>query len=471
MTDCYTCNLFMTSMNLNKKTAVIYISNMSEDVWPFISAMSSSYERESEIQENARLSEHDLYNFFGCDNCLIILPISPDPHFYQYFKSSSKNQNFTVIPTKIHTGEISKDILNDIEIMDEIERFASHYSKVKFLSYTASEQFIKLSSIIQDKYKNIILAESPNEADSWVVDFYGSKSGIRQLSQQFKADEPDFKMADGLISVGTKNSAKIAANMYIKNGGIVLKTNKGHSGAGILIYKPDDLSRNYNECEKSILQSLSREKYWQKFPIILEKYIEPNNHIGWAYPNIEFKIHKKGRIEMLYYCICRITDRGVFKGIEIHENVLPDKISAQLIDTGYFIGEKYAEEGYRGYFDVDFITAKNNTLFVAESNIRRTGGTHVYYLAKALYGDNFMHDIYTLSNNLYSLKTKTGINSENLFSILEPVMFNRRKMEGCVITGTSLLAQKAYGFVIFGRTALRAHKIEEEMEKLLNRSA
>ncbi len=458
-------------MNLTKRTAVIYISNMSEDVWPFISAMSSSYERESEIQENARLSEHDLYNFFGCDDYLIILPRSPDPHFYQYFKSLSQNKNFKVVATKIHTGEINKDILNDIEIMDEIKKIALNYFKVKLISYTTSQQFIKLSSNLQNKYKNIVLAESPSEANSWIVDFYGSKSGIRQLSQQFNADEPDFKMAEGLITVGIENTAKIAANLYIKNGGIVIKTNKGHSGAGILIYKPDELPQSYDLCEKSILQSLSNEKYWQEFPIILEKYIEPNNQIGWGYPNIEFKIRQNGRIEMLYYCTCRITDKGVFKGIEIHEKVLPDKISAQLIDTGFFIGEKYAKQGYKGYFDIDFITAKNNNLFVTESNIRRTGGTHVYFVAKALYGDNFMQEIYVLSNNLYDIKTKTAIESEELFSILEPIMFNKSKMEGCVITGTSLLAQKAFGYVIFGRTALRSHKIEAEMERLLSRFA
>lgn len=444
---------------------------MSEDVWAFISAMSSSYERESEIQENARLSEHDLFNFFGYDDCLIILPRSPDPHFYQYFMQMSKNQNFTVMQTKIHTGEINKDILNDTEIMEEIKRIALNYGKVKLISYTTSQQFIKLSSNLQNKYKNIALSESPSEANSWIVDFYGSKSGIRQLSQQFNADEPDFKMADGLISVGIENTAKIAANLYIKNGGIVIKTNKGHSGAGILIYKPDELPQSYDLCEKFIYQNLAKEKYWREFPIILEKYIEPNNQIGWGYPNIEFKIHQNGRIEMLYYCTCRITDKGVFKGIEIHENVLPDKISAQLIDTGFFIGEKYSKQGYKGYFDVDFIAAKSNNLFVTESNIRRTGGTHVYFLAKALYGDNFMQEIYVLSNNLYDIKTKTAIASEELFSILEPVMFNKSKMEGCVVTGTSLLAQKALGYVIFGRSALRARKIEEEMERLLSRFA
>lgn len=459
----------MPSINLTKKTAVIYISNMSEDVWAFISSMSSSYERESEIQENTRLSEHDLFNFFGYDDCLMILPRSPDPLFYQYFIQMSKNQNFTVMQTKIHTGEINKDILNDAEIMDEIKRIALSYAKVKLISYTSSQQFIKLSSNLQNKYNNIVLSEAPSEANSWIVDFYGSKSGIRQLSQQFNADEPDFKMADGLISVGIENTAKIAANLYIKNGGIVIKTNKGHSGAGILIYKPDELPPSYDRCEKLIYQSLTKEKYWQEFPIILEKYIEPNNQIGWSYPNIEFKIHQNGRIEMLYYCTCRITDKGIFKGIEIHEKVLPDKISAQLIDTGFFIGEQFSRQGYKGYFDVDFITAKNNNLFVTESNIRRTGGTHVYYLAKALYGDNFMHDIYSLSNNLYDIKPKKSISSEQLFSLLEPVMFNKRKMEGCVITGTSLLAQKAFGYVIFGRTALRARKIEEEMERLLSR--
>src|SRR3989338_11428968 len=127
LSDCYTKSSLLNNvydylglqlclMNSKKSTAVIYISNMSEDVWSFISSMSSSYERESEIQENARLSEHDLFNFFGYDDCLIILPRSPDPVFYQYFMQMSKNQSFKVMQTKIHTGEINKDILNDVDI-------------------------------------------------------------------------------------------------------------------------------------------------------------------------------------------------------------------------------------------------------------------------------------------------------------------------------------------------------------------
>ena len=54
--------------------------------------------------------------------------------------------------------------------------FWDSYKKGFFGSY-------KIFSCCKSKNKNIVTPESPTEADSWVVDFYGSKSGIRQLSQ------------------------------------------------------------------------------------------------------------------------------------------------------------------------------------------------------------------------------------------------------------------------------------------------
>ncbi|MCJ7740454.1 hypothetical protein MUP32_04015 [Candidatus Microgenomates bacterium] len=449
-----------------KPSATIYVSNMSEDVWPFISAMSSSYKREMEIQENLRLSEHDLFSFAGKNNCLMILPSYPSNDYLKYVKNFFQNPNFKITATKIHTGEISKDILYDKEVLEDIDHFIKGCAKVNLVSYCISRQFLTLGAFLKAKYPNIYFSESPDEADSWTVDFYGSKSGIRQLSQQSEADEPDFKMAEGLISFGTENTAKIAAKMYTTNGGVVIKTNKGHSGAGLLIFRPGDLSRNCSDCEKTILKKLNEEKYWVLFPIVLEKYIEPKFSIGGGYPNVEFKIHKNGKVEFLYYCACRLTREGVFKGIEIHNDVLSDHVSAQIVDTGFFVGEKLAREGYRGYFDVDFIAAKNGNLYVAESNTRRTGGTHVYYLAQALFGKDFMYETYTLSNNIYKINTKRRFDSAQLFSLLNPVLFDKKKQEGLVITGTSLLAQNSFGYVIFGKNKQRALKIEMEMEKL-----
>lgn len=440
---------------------------MSEDVWPFISAMSSSYDREIEIQENLRLSEHDLFSFAGKTNTLMILPKYPSKDYVNYVQSFFEAKNFKIVATKIHTGEICKDILHDKEILESIDRIYKKSTKVNLISYCISRQFLDLVKNLRLKYKDIITSESPEEANSWTVDFFGSKSGIRQLSQQSEADEPDFKMANGLISFGVENTAKIAAKMYLKNGGVVLKTNKGHSGAGLLIFRNLDLPHSYSACEKTILEKLKKEKYWKLFPIVLEKYIEPNYSIGGGFPNAEYKVHRNGKVEFLYFCSLRVTKQGVFKGVEIHNDALSDQVAAQIVDTGFFVGEKLSKEGYRGYFDIDFIAARNSSIYVTETNTRRTGGTHVYYLANRLFGKDFMYATYTISNNIYTLRGKSIMTSSDLYTVLKSVLFDKKKSEGLVITGTSLLEQNSFGYVIFGKTKLRALKIEKDMEKLL----
>ena len=163
----------------------------------------------------------------------------------------------------------------------------------------------------------------------------------------------------------------------------------------------------------------------------------------------------------------RVTDKGVFKGIEIHNDVLSDQVAAQIVDTGFFVGEKLAQQGYRGYFDIDFIAAKNGNIYVTESNTRRTGGTHVYYLAQDLFGKDFMYETYALSANIYQIKSNSRLDSSRLFSLLYPLLFDRKRKEGLVITGTSLLEQNGFGYVIFGKNKLRALKIENEMERLI----
>ena len=50
----------------------VYIFNMSEDVWPFISAMSYSGAKKSEIEENELLCDRDLFSCADEDNVLFI---------------------------------------------------------------------------------------------------------------------------------------------------------------------------------------------------------------------------------------------------------------------------------------------------------------------------------------------------------------------------------------------------------------
>jgi len=452
-----------------KLEKVVYIFNLSEDVWPFISAMSDTHERQFEIDWNANLAERDLISISEENQAILISPRTIRDSFLQYYEKVFPGKHIRVLVPKTHTGEICEDIVNDDVLIKQLVEAANSVKKLTLISYSSSPQFFHLVSVLQKAGITVYTPESPDVSSAWTVNFFGSKSGIRQLAQKSGAMEPDFKIADGLICASIYDAAMIAANKYIKQDSVVIKTNKGHSGAGVLIFRPGDLPKEYKACEQAIHKILQQEGYWEKFPIVIEDFINVNPAVGGGFPNVEFKIQKGGKIDYLYYCAMRVDKDGVYKGQEIHESVLSERVAARVIDTGFFIGEQYAQAGYRGYFDVDFAAAKNGEMYVTESNARRTGGTHMYKAALELIGKDFMTDSYTLSNNDYSLPENLKPSFDQVLDVLTPVLFDKKTKEGVVLASSNLLEQSKFAYIVFGKSEKRSLEIEVRMEELLKK--
>lgn len=448
--------------------ATVYIFNMSEDVWPFISAMSDAHVRANEIDENADLGDHTLFGFAQDDNLLYIGPKKISDEFLQYYTGLFGLKNVRAIRPRVHTGVICDDILRDERVMQEIINAANGAKKVNLVSYTTSHPFLRLAAELEKRGITVMTPESPKEEDAWTANFFGSKSGIRQLAQRSQAKEPDFVMADGLIVMGIDDAARIAAKKYIKEHGVVIKTNKGHSGAGVLIFRQGDLPEEFLACEEAIIAILKKDKYWSMFPIIIESYISIAPTIGGGAPNVEFRITKSGRIEFLFYGGMRVTKEGVFQGMEVGNDSLNDQLSTQLMDTGFFIAEQYRAAGYKGYFDVDYVPSKSGTLYVTESNVRRTGGTHIYHVAAKLFGKDFMYDTYILFQSTYRIAGDGSLSFASAKKILEPILYDTAKKEGLIITSeNSLQNRRVLEYMIFGKSKKRAYEIEQELEKLL----
>jgi len=452
---------------VKKHEKVVYIFNLSEDVWPFIAAMSDPHERQFEIDWNANLAERDLISIAEENEAIFVSPRPIHESFMKYYQNVFGDKHIEILVPKTHTGEICEDILRDDSIINRLIEAANTVRKLTLISYSASPQFFHLVDVLQNKGITIYTPESPDVSSAWTVNFFGSKSGIRQLAQKSGALEPDFKIADGLICSSTYDAAMIAANKYIKEDGVVIKTNKGHSGMGVLIFRPGDLPKEYKACEKAIHTILQKDSYWEKFPIVIEDLLNINATVGGGYPNVEFKIQKSGKIEFLYHCGLRVDTKGVYKGQELHESVITDRVTARIIDTGFFIGEQYAAAGYRGYFDVDFVAAKNGEIYVTESNARRTGGTHMYKAAEQLIGKEFMTDSYTLSNNDYELPNGIKLSFDKVLEILAPILFNPKTKEGVVLASSNLLEQGKFAYIIFGKNEKRSLEIEAKMIRLL----
>ena len=384
----------------NKKyERVVYVSNLSEDVWPFIQAITNNTERAHEIEENANLADRELFAVSDETDLIFITPKPFQPDFLEYYRELMGVRKLEVLSPRQHSGLTSEDVVQDTELFEKIVEFANGVKKLTLLSYSTSFQFLNLVAKLRDRGITVYTPETPEQEDAWTVNFYGSKSGIRQLGQKSVAEEPDFMMADGLVCAGIIDAARIAAKKYLKEDGVVIKTNKGHSGAGVLIFREGELPNEYHACEAAILEVLKKDEYWDRFPIVIEDLINVNLAVGGGFPNVEFKVRKSGEVEVLYFCGLRVDKNGVFHGVEMHEDVLSDRVEARVTDMGFFVGEQYARDGYRGYYDVDLVAAKNGDIYVSESNTRRTGGTHAYKTALKLIGRDFMSDSYTLSDN------------------------------------------------------------------------
>jgi hypothetical protein len=448
-------------------TNTIYIANMSEDVWPFIAAMSDREKQKSEIEENADLADRDLFSFCKEDNMIFILPRPVDQTFLDYYTSLFGKKNFKIIIPKKHSGNICEDILKDQDIIDAITKAANGSKRLTITSYATSQPFLTLVRTLRSLGLVVFTPDSPEEEDSWTVNFYGSKSGIRQLAQQGRAAEPDLVMPDGIVVSGIIDASRIAANKYIKEHGVVIKTNKGHSGAGVLILRSDELPYEYEACQNQILEMLKKDKYWGIFPIVVESLISVSQTVGGGYPSVEYQVQKNGHVEFLYYGGMRVTRDGVFRGMEINNEVISDQVAARLIDTGFFIGEQYRANGYHGFFDVDFVAAKNGQLYVTESNVRRTGGTHVFETAVKLFGKDFLYLTHIVSNNGYELPEGKSFTFSELLTTLQPVLFDKRTREGLILVSENLLSYHRIGYIIFGKTQKRVNDIELQMESFL----
>ena len=451
----------------NHNELVVYIYNIVEDEWSFISAITDKELRKKEIENSNSSAESYLFANADEEEFMYVSPKSISFAFKKYFQDLVGAKKIDIVVPKKITGLVCKDFYNDKPLFNQFIKKARKYKKVTLVSYASSPQFLDLKDKIENLKINISTPEAPEVDCSWTVNFYGSKSGIRQLAQQSTALEPDFIMPEGIICVGKLDAARIAANRYIKDNGVVIKTNKGSSGNGVLIFRDGDLPKDYKQCEKAIYSIFNKNDYWDRYPIIIEDLISVNLNNGSSFPNIEFKIHKSGKIEMLYYCLMMVTKDGIFYGIDMHEDVISERLAARIVDTGYYIAERYAAAGYRGHFDIDMIATKYNQVFVNESNTRNTGGTDVYKIALELIGRDFLSDSYVMSRSKYDISYIKRPSLKHILSVLKPILYNKKMKEGVVISSENIIKQKELIYIIFGNTKRRAYQIEKEMTRLL----
>ena len=161
----------------------VYIANMSEDVWPFISSISDKRMFAFEIEDNAHLGDRDIFAVSPNGEILCMLPLPISEEYLSYYKSIMNVSNVRVTVPSKHTGEICEDILRDEAVMDALVGAAGEGKSLTLISYTTSLQFLRLVRVLRERELRYILRSLRKKKMPGSL-IFGSKSGIRQFAQK-----------------------------------------------------------------------------------------------------------------------------------------------------------------------------------------------------------------------------------------------------------------------------------------------
>jgi hypothetical protein len=443
------------------KIDTIFIANIGEMDIPLTKFMNKD-RKEYQIYENHALC--DRFVFSDHDSKLLITPFPLDKEFVNDAVRLMQYKKFINLwPGKL-CESICQSILKDKQLFAILVQAVKSNPKINLIAYAATTEFIDFVLTLKKMGLKFKTPELPREDRLWLVPYFNTKAGFRQAVPYLGNDFPP--MAEGYICDNTEQVISWAKYFLAGNKGCVIKTNGGTAGEGVKIIRKKDIEGK--NIDRYLSDFVKSEPCWQTGLIVVEEYQEADIPIAGGNPSVEYMVTAE-KIIPLYVCGMRVTSEGAFKGVEFGKNAVPKNLEEKSFKLGASWAKFLQKRGYRGFFDVDCIYAKKDKIIPLESNIRRTGGTHVYELAKRLLGINFLTRYYVASNNLMRTPCFAGKSYKDVKRTVNPLLYPiKNKKEGVIITVYHVLKQGNLGYAVIGPNRSRVLEIEKDFLKRLS---
>ncbi|WP_405977286.1 GNAT family N-acetyltransferase [Streptomyces sp. NBC_00158] len=176
---------------------------------------------------------------------------------------------------------------------------------------------------------------------------------------------------------GTRWAAvRLLAARSRAGGSTVLKSEHGVGGSGTTVVTPAEVRAAGGA--RAVLRRLPRG------PLLLEEYVH-----GPADPRVprdltyDGFVDGSGRPHEVGAAVMDVADGG-YRGATVGPGVVPGRLAEPLLAFGAAVGRELAASGYRGWFDVDFVTDAAGRLAPTEANLRLTGPSAAFMVAARL---------------------------------------------------------------------------------------
>ena len=445
-------------MSTHYKT--IYISNILEGYY-------KSYEN-LPVAQRTFWTHYDTYDsnravLYGDDNKVVITssPVYP-AHFADMVKLMGWKQVINLSPTRA-SYSISDDCRNNKELRTQLIEIITHNPGIALIPYRLTPQFQKLILMLQKEGLQFTLPETIPQDKQFILNYFNTKRGFRHLWHMAHANNPPHvQIPEGFIAEDKPEATEAAWWFKVHKKSFVIKYNKGTQGIGIHMLKHDELA-NDKKTFKQQLKKLLSDKIWNESVIIVEEAAPINEKNESVSPSVELYIDEHANVSPSYACDQILAlDKKTFKGIYIYPELMKDPTIQHAFAAGLKFGKHLASYGYRGVFDVDLIRSTNNTIYAVESNLRRTGGTHLHELCLALLGPSYGSKYHALIDDVM-LKKDHGLTYEKCRVLFKKDLFDHAKGKGIIFSNPDMLKVNICAVVIIGHNKADIDELRGKM--------
>ncbi|GHB57503.1 hypothetical protein GCM10010347_29560 [Streptomyces cirratus] len=210
---------------------------------------------------------------------------------------------------------------------------------------------------------------------------YESKSASHDLFARILAGggHPTIRLPEQWRPATRGAAARLLARRAAAGAGSVLKSEHGVGGSGVTVVTPERLRSAGGA--RALLRRLPRG------PLLVEEYVagpaagEPGG--GLRDLTYDGFVDGAGDVHEVGAAVMDVADGG-YRGATVGPGVVPAESERPLLAFGAAVGRELAAAGYRGWFDVDFVTDGAGGLAPTETNLRLTGPAAAFMVAARL---------------------------------------------------------------------------------------
>lgn len=407
--------------------------------------------------------------FYAGDQKLLVTQKPINPRHLSFIKKLLNWQEVVNLIPSHSSWSLSLDILQDKKLLEELKKVIWQNPKIALIPYQATPQFYQLIKYLRKIGLSFTTPESMPSENKFIQNYANSKRGFRHLWSE-SVDPQNFgvNIPEGFIANDKEEACEASWWFWQQKRSFVLKDNRSTQGSGVLLNPYGSLPTTKKEFFNLLLEKITG-KIWGAGIIICEELIEPDEQVLGGSPSIEFLINENGKTIPTYGCEQILeADKKTFRGIYIHPQVMTNKHVKAAFAGGLAFGNKLASLGYRGFFDVDLVISKNDKVYAVESNLRRTGGTHVHDLATSILGKKYLEKFYVANEDVI-LPHLEKLTFEQCQKTLSDLLFTKQNSTGIILCIPDLLPMNVLNIVYISRSPKQDQFFRQEVKKRLEK--